>query len=273
MSKYNTIDDRMKEAYEHRYRYYLTENLPVIIRLDGCHFHSFCKGMQKPFDKIFVETMQDTMKYLCENIMGCKFGFVQSDEISLLLTNNDTKETQPWFGNNLQKIVSVSAALCTMAFNNFFSKNVNRYWVDSFFEKQNEENAKYFEKMKSKIGTAYFDARAFIVPENEVDNCFIWRQNDCTRNSVQSLAQFLYSQKEIHGINTSQLQNKMFEEKGINWNDLTTVEKRGTCCYRKQVKVAGQNGEMVTRNKWFLDTEMPILSQTPQFVLEKMKNV
>ena len=116
-----------------------------------------------------------------------------------------------------------------------------------------------------------FDSRAFIIPAEEVHNYFVWRQNDCMRNSIQGLAQSLYSEREIHRINTSKLQNKMFSEKGVNWNDYTVVERRGTCIYKVPTKVIGLNGETVIRNKWTLDINMPILSkpESKEFVTSK----
>ena len=99
---YDTLDDRMKNAYEHRYRMYLPDRIPVILRLDGKAFHSFTRGLKKPFDALFIKTMQDTMEYLCANIQGCKFGYVESDEISLCLWNWSKNESDAWFGNNLQ---------------------------------------------------------------------------------------------------------------------------------------------------------------------------
>lgn len=115
-----TIGDRMKNNYENITRYYLTRRMPVIIRIDGKAFHTFTKGFKKPFDDILVKTMQDTMKYLCENIQGCVLGYTQSDEISLVLTDYAELTTDAWFGNNLQKMCSVSASMATMAFNKFF---------------------------------------------------------------------------------------------------------------------------------------------------------
>lgn len=120
--EYKTLGDRMKGAYENRYRNYLPENIPVIIRLDGAHFHNFCRGMKKPFDPIFVKTMQQTMLKLCEIIPNVKFGYVESDEISLVMIQSK-RNSQPWFDNNIQKIVSTSAALCTLWFNNYFAEN------------------------------------------------------------------------------------------------------------------------------------------------------
>ena len=105
------LGDRMKENYENRSKTYLTRRTPVIIRIDGCHFHTFTKGLKKPYDSLFIEVMQRTTKSLCESIQGCKFGYVESDEISLLLTDYDTLKTDAWFDYSVQKICSVAASM------------------------------------------------------------------------------------------------------------------------------------------------------------------
>ena len=260
--KYETLGDRMKGAYENKYRLYLPERIPVIIRLDGKAFHTFCRGLKKPFDDLFISVMQDTMLDLCKNISGCKLGYVQSDEISLLLVQTK-EESQPWFDNNIQKIVSVSASMATLYFNKNFEKRVFELMENYAKDKSDytEEELKYIDKLDSKIYTAMFDSRVFVLPKEEVNNYFIWRQIDCTRNSILSLAQSLYSDKEIHGIKCDALQDKMFTEKNVNWNDLSTVKKRGTCAIRKEVEVNG-----VVRNKWFIDEDIPIFTQDKTYV-------
>lgn len=260
--KYETLGDRMKCAYENKYRLYLPERIPVIIRLDGKAFHTFCRGLKKPFDDLFISVMQDTMLDLCKNISGCKLGYVQSDEISLLLVQT-RDESQPWFDNNIQKIVSVSASMATLYFNKNFEKRVFELMENYAKDKSDytEEELKYIDKLDSKIYTAMFDSRIFVLPKEEVNNYFIWRQIDCTRNSILSLAQSLYSDKEIHGIKCDSLQDKMFTEKNVNWNDLSTVKKRGTCAIRKEVEVNG-----VVRNKWFIDEDIPIFTQDKNYI-------
>lgn len=267
--EYKTLSDRMKGAYENRYRNYLPENLPVIIREDGAHFHSFCRGMKKPFDPIFVKTMQQTMLKLCEIIPNVKFGYVESDEISLVMIQSE-RNSQPWFDNNIQKIVSTSAALCTLWFNNYFAENtIIDTTLDIFNMNQDSYDWKMVRKGKE---MPTFDSRVFVVPAFEVHNYFVWRQQDCTRNSIQAVAQSLYSQKELHGINTTKLQDKMFTEKGVNWNDYTTVEKRGTCAYRIPTTVIGKEGQETIRYKWVLDYEMPILTseEGKDFISQKV---
>lgn len=258
--KYETLGDRMKGAYENRYRIYFPERTPVIVRLDGRAFHTFCRGLKKPFDSLFISVMQDTMLKLCENISGCKFGYVQSDEISLLLMQT-RNESQPWFDNNLQKIVSVSASMATLYFNKIWEERCLEFLDKAFSENWTSEDEKYIETLNNKCNAATFDSRAFILPEEEVCNYYIWRQQDATRNSILSLAQSLYSQKEMQGIKCDKLQDKMFTEKDVNWNDLTIVEKRGTCVIPKMIEVNG-----VMRNKMVIDTEIPIFTQDRNYI-------
>lgn len=260
--KYDSLGNRMKFAYENRYRFYLPEKIPVIIRLDGKSFHTFCRGLKKPFDDLFIEAMQKTMLELCSNISDCKLGYVESDEISLFLMQTK-RESEPWFSNNLQKIVSVSASMATMYFNKFFSELVDNYVIDV----NDSDCIQYHKVLKEKKGNAIFDSRAFILPEHEVINYFIWRQQDCTRNSIQSLAQSLYPVNEIKGIKNNVLQDKIFTEKGINWNDLTTVKKRGTCAVKKsQTFKIPNTEEEIIRDKMTLDYNIPIFSQEREYI-------
>ena len=257
-----TLGDRMKNNYENITRYYLTRRMPVIIRLDGRSFHTFTRGFKKPFDDILVKTMQDTMKHLCENTQGCVLGYTQSDEISLVLTDYAELTTDAWFGNNLQKMCSVSASMATMAFNKYFRTMIEDYCEydpTASFEQRN----KYIDAYDK---GAMFDSRVFNIPKEEITNYFIWRQNDATRNSIQGLAQANFSQKQIHSLNNSQLQDKLHEEKGINWNDCKTVEKRGSC-------VIHVFDESINRSKWVIDEEIPIFTQNRDYIENILKKL
>lgn len=252
-----SIGDRMKENYENRSKTFLTRRTPVIIRADGCCFHTFTKGFKEPFDLTFMKVMQETALELCKSIQGCKLGYVQSDEISLLLTDYDTLTTDAWFGYSVQKICSVTAAMATLFFNRKLAieadvlKNVP-IW----------DNPDLARKYADRLGMlnykvaegAYFDARAFNIPQAEVTNYFIWRQQDATRNSIESLARAYFSDKECYKKNTSQLQDMLHEQKGVNWNNCLTSEKRGTCIVKDEE--AG----------WVIDTETPIFTKDRDYV-------
>ncbi|HLD91558.1 MAG TPA: tRNA(His) guanylyltransferase Thg1 family protein [Patescibacteria group bacterium] len=206
--KNDDLGTRMKEQYENRTRIKLPRRTNTIIRLDGKAFHTFTKDFNRPFDVRFIYLMNETAEYLCENIQGCKFAYVQSDEISLLLTDYDKITSEAFFDGNIQKITSITASMATMIFN----------------EMLNEDD-----RITEKSQRAMFDSRAFtIADKEEVINYFIWRQKDAVRNSVQMVAQSLYSHKELQGKNCSQLQDMIFN-KGQNWNDYPIGQKRGRC--------------------------------------------
>lgn len=270
--KNDALGNRMKR-YENVTRNYLTRRVPVIIRVDGKAFHTFTRGMKKPFDNIFMQTMQETMRYLCENIQGCALGYTQSDEITLVLTDYETITTDAWFGYNIQKMSSISASMATLAFNKFFEENVNIY-SENLFDAWNttEEDWGYFEALSDKVNKALFDSRVFSLPKEEVCNCLIWRQQDATRNSIQAVGQANFSQKQLHGKSCNVIQDMLFTEKGVNWNDFPTDCKRGTCCYRISENTTmidpRDKGKLidVSRNIWVIDNEIPIFTKDRDFI-------
>lgn len=192
-NKKDSLGDRMK-GYENISRDYLTRRIPAIIRLDGKAFHTFTKGMAKPFDPIMTTAMQQTMKYLCENIQGCILGYTQSDEITLVLTDYATIKTDAWFGYNIQKMVSIAASMATLAFDREFIIAHGDWFEKSFNNGVSEHPG--FSRLdslySSKRHKAMFDARVFSIPKEEVCNCLIWRQQDATRNSIEAVGQAFF---------------------------------------------------------------------------------
>lgn len=270
----DSLGDRMKE-YEYVTRNYLTRKLPVILRLDGKAFHSFTRGLKKPFDYIFVNSMQNTMKYLCENIQGCVIGYTQSDEITLVLVDYQNREASAWFDYEVQKMCSIAASMATMAFNKFFYKNVENWGYDNIPDWScGGTNEPVDEKLWKQANVylkacekgAMFDARVFSIPKEEVANCLIWRQQDATRNSIQSVGQANFSHTQLHGKNCSNIQDMLMLEKGINWNDYPTHLKRGSCCIKKSFKINEGTEQEAIRNKWVIDTEIPIFTQDKDYV-------
>ena len=277
-NKKDSLGDRMKEYYENRAKTYLTRRMPVIIRLDGKAFHSFTKGLKKPYDEIFHNTMNNTMKYLCENIQGCKLGYTQSDEITLLLTDYDTLTTDAWFGYGVQKMCSVAASMATMAFNKFLAyeyEELNRF-VSEWEHSREDEEYMYtvYDKM---VKGAMFDARCFNIPEDEVTNCFVWRQQDATRNAIQMLGQCNFSHKELHGKSCNDIQDMLMLQNGINFNDMPTEFKRGVCCVKNRVVCEPYGNRMLVNNvgegQWVLDKNIPIFTQDRDYIEDVLKYI
>jgi tRNA(His) 5'-end guanylyltransferase len=222
--------------------------------------------------------MQETMKYLCENIQGCVLGYTQSDEISLILVDYAELTTDAWFGNNLQKMCSVSASMATLAFNKAFTRNISKQSKRLYTEYLEEKDASYIETLEIAMNKgAMFDSRVFTIPKEEVCNYMLWRQQDATRNSILSVGQANFNQKELHGQSCNSIQDMLMTQKGINWNDYATTLKRGSCCIKeattvKRVDILGKEVDIETRSEWVIDNEIPIFSQDRNYI-ERLINV
>jgi tRNA(His) 5'-end guanylyltransferase len=202
------------------------------------------------------------MKYLCENIQGCKLGYCQSDEISLLITDYETINTAAWFDYQVQKMCSIAASMATLVFNRVFGELVSKHL--SWHDYNNYEVALH----KAKITGAMFDARCFSIPKEEVCNYFIWRQQDATRNSIQMVGQANFSHRELQNKSCDKIQDMLMTQKDTNWNDFDTVKKRGSCCTKtgKHTIVDIQTGEQKERFIWEIDKNIPIFTQDRNYI-------
>ena len=267
MSIHDDLGTRMKE-YEKRNQYYLQKRTPVAIRVDGRSFHTFTKGFKRPFDDVLIKTMQETAKYMCENMGNAKFAYVQSDEITIILVDYDTLETDCWFNYRTDKLCSISASMATMAFNKFFKKNAENYIqncatdyeTDGLYGKGTPEYQLCEIYQKAVEKGAMFDARCFNIPKEEVTNLVYWRQLDAIRNSIQMVGQANFSHKELQNKSCNMIQDMLNEQKGINWNDYPTVCKRGTAVIKDGSSFyTGSSLENRWHEGWKIDIEMPIL--------------
>lgn len=285
---------RMKE-YESVSKTKLIRRMPVIIRIDGRAFHTFTKGFKRPFDEVLIKSMQDTMKYLCENIQGCVLGYHQSDEITLLLVDYKELNTSPWFDNEVQKICSITASMATMVFNKFFQRNVEENILEykcsltpQCVEIQ-QKAEKYHRILREAASKgAMFDTRCFNIPKDDVTNNFYWRQLDATRNSIQMVGQAHFSHRELQNKNCNEIQDMLFTQKGINWNDFATPLKRGSCCVKERCFEECEKGaeiewsegypeggvrEGLWRNTWIIDKEIPIFKGEGRDYIDKLVHV
>lgn len=244
-----TLEDRMKFYYEQNTCTKLPENIPVILRLDGRAFHTLTRGLEKPFDEKFIKLMNGIAIDLCDNeIQNAKMAYLQSDEISILIYKGVFSDS--WFGNDVQKMVSISASRAS-----------------SF--------AIRFDRASDQLFSAkgiVFDSRVFVIPEKEVCNYFIWRQRDWGRNSLQMLARKYYSQKQLNKKTSSDMHEMIFK-KSDNWNNLETFLKRGRCVIpsketvfvtKKETK--GNFEGTVDRKVWKVDNDIPVFSKDRKYV-------
>ena len=250
----DALGKRMKDNYETIPKTRLMRRTPVAIRIDGRAFHTFTRGFKRPFDDVLANSMHNTLEYLCNNIQGCVFGYTQSDEITLILCDYQTLTTDAWFDYEIQKMCSISASMATMIFNKEFSKAVDNVTIDIDNE---EDDTKYINTLiKAKEKGAMFDSRCFNIPKEEVTNLIYWRQLDATRNSIQMVGQANFSHKQLQNKSCNEIQDMLYVQKGINWDDTPTRYKRGVACFRDE-------------SGWILDYEMPIIKGEDRDYVEK----
>ena len=263
----DSLGSRMK-MYEQQSRTFLKRKTPVIMRLDGCHFHTVTRGFNKPFDPTIERAMKHTMLYLCSHIQGCVLGYTQSDEITLVLCDYQKPDTAAWYDYNLQKIVSVSAGMAAVA----FIDSIRMEHAFLHFDYECETVQKRIDLLQKTLDSnVFFDSRAFNVPtKEEVVNNLIWREQDAIRNSIQGLAQSVFSHSEIQGIKNKDILEKLKDEKGIDWNSyLTNYQQRG-CCAVKVESDGEYNGTPVKRTSWDIDNNIPIFTQDRDYILSRI---
>lgn len=236
----NSLFQRMK-IYEDAAETTLPRRLPVIIRVDGKAFHTYTKCLAKergkPFNRHLIHVMETTAMKLCREVQGTQLAYTQSDEISLLVHGYKTFSTQPWLNNRIQKMCSIAAGVASAT----FTKESWKIWkdpMDGF--------------VQDDIVPAVFDARVFVLPEAEVCNYFIQRQQDATRNSIQSLARSLYSHRQCDHKNTDQLK-EMCTQAEVPWESLPTTQQRGRCLVRLE-------------HCWTVDYETPMFVENRDYI-------
>lgn len=244
------LEDRMK-AYEQATRTVLPRRLPIIVRVDGKGFSNYTKLLPgKPFDRNFISVMESTAIALCQEIQGAQIAFVQSDEISVLVHGYKKFESEPWFGNQVQKMVSVAAGVASAT----FTAKSWRMW--------SKLAVREADKLPSldDIEPACFDARAFVMPEADVANYFLWRQRDGLRNSIQMFARSHFSHSELHKKSTSEMV-EMCKAKGHDWYALPPSQRNGRAVYRESKLVDGS-----WRSHFITDTNVPLFVDNKQYI-------
>jgi tRNA(His) 5'-end guanylyltransferase len=280
------LSERIKSHYEDRYKTKLMRGAITFLRLDGKSFSKFTKALNKPFDEGFSEDMDMTAKFLCENIQGAKFAYTQSDEITVVLTDYDTIDTQAWFDYEVNKMVSISASLATGRFNQlrmyrYFAgpknnivtendKTIGEHFrVNVNLEGVTDDIASFVNYLPLNDKLGFFDSRVFQVPNvEEMINVLVWRQQDCSRNSVSMAATEYLGHKATEGKSGAEKQEMLFQQKGINWNDYKTKFKRGSVIRKIQVEEKG-----TIRSRWIVDEDTPIFTADKEYLRQLVPKI
>lgn len=215
----DSLGDRCKK-YESVYERYFLPKTPIIIRVDGKAFHTWTKGCGKPFDQPLITCMFESAKEVAKQMQGCRALYAQSDEVTFVLTDDSTLESQHWFGGRQNKIESVTAAMMTAYFNKNWLENIRTNYQNGFFDING----------KCVINPAIFDARAFQCPKEDVANVFLWRVKDWERNSLSMFCLQFFSPKELHGQGRAD-QKEMLKKIGHSWEDECTNQQKNGSWY------------------------------------------
>lgn len=241
-----TLNELCK-GYEKQQHVFMDKSKPIIIRLDGKGFSKLTKKLKKPICPIFQQAMQDTVKYLLENIQGSVVGYQQSDEITLVLDSYTKEDSQMWFNGRTDKILSVSGSMATWYFNRRFLEIAENLYdkLSETVKLCNEDEINYLnyvggvvEYAKSYNFKGMFDSRVFQCEREEIYKMLKWRQRDCYVNSVNSLAQANFSRTQLFKIGTEE-RRALMKANGIDWDSYTFVEKYGFVMSLVETEVNG----------------------------------
>lgn len=187
------------KQYQKEYDYRLPKKSYTILQLDGRAFHTFTKGMEEPFDDRLIESMNAVAIAVLTEVSNAKFAYVQSDEINILVTDFDTETTQAYFSNRIQKVTSISSSVASATMSRLYP----------------EKNL------------ALFDARFFAVPDKHAaEEFFLWRQVDAIKNSIQSVGQSVFTEKELFQKKGTDIK-EMLKEAGIPWEAFSLEKRQG----------------------------------------------
>jgi len=217
----------MKQDYEDALRLVLPRRSYVVIRIDGRSFHTFTKNLERPYSRLLADALDSAALSLCQEMIGCRFAYGQSDEYSFLLTDFEKENAPLWFDGNVQKMVSVSASLFTAYFNRAFPSD--------------------------KI--AAFDSRVLVISQKtEVEKYFLWRQLDASANSLNMLASAHYPHSELVGKSNTEKHEMLFA-KSVNWAKQPADFKRGRLVRRSS------NGAA-----WETDLAIPVFNRDTSYL-------
>ena len=198
------LGNRMKADYEDALRLYVPRRTHVVLRIDGRGFHTFTAKLERPYCRALADALDSAALSLCQEMIGCRFAYGQSDEYSFVLSDMEPSNAPLWFDGNVQKMVSVSASLFTGFFNQAFPA--------------------------ARPGA--FDSRLLVIAQkSEVEKYLLWRQLDASANSLNMLASAHFSHAELDGRSTAE-KHDLLHGKGINWAKEPADFKRGRAVVR-----------------------------------------
>lgn len=260
--KFDNLEDRMN-YFRDLADYKLIPNSYVLAMVDGRGFSSKIKKRFKlPFDDTFIDIMNQVAAYVCKEIQGCKFAFAQSDEISFIITDFDTPESDSFFGYRLCKMQSIIAGLATAKFNQLI-------WKELLATPCSTEN---LVQMMEDQPLYHFDCKCWNVPtHNDAIGWILYRQNDCIRNSKQQAAQTYLSHKALVGKHTDEQIELLKREKGIDWNtEYDDGKKYGRFIFKEEKTLYTAQNEPYIRSYFTIHNGCPLTIEENREIIKNL---
>ena len=252
-------EDITKSMFEDMSYMFLKRNSPAIIMIEGEDYREFVSKFQKPFDPLFTDTMQQTLKYMCENIPCCIFGYTKEFEVTILLLPPKDISEKTWFGRDVQKITSMAASMATVKFNKYFEKTAKSYVMAG----NNFDETRKLSAMQGYVNAidkgAFFTAKCFNIALNDIPEYIYKQQKESIHTGVQLMGRTYFSEEELRGKTQADIQFMVFDKAGINFDSYLPENKRGSACVRSHRAEEMLEHMGIEDELWEINKDVPVL--------------
>lgn len=249
------LKDRIS-SYQEAAAHKLLGKLPIIMVVNGRSFSKLTSLLDKPFSNLIAECMCSTLLRLTQEVDGAIFGYSFNDEMVIIARNDQNLDTAPWYDNDIQKISSIVSSISTLHFNNYAnSLDLNL------------------------MGEPVFTTNVFAVPNiMEAINVMVSKQQQAFQSAIHfaCLYELLkkYDKNDIKEMLSGTGQDEKIQllqqECGVDFNEYPLAFRRGVACYRAPKLLHFDNTEII-KNKWTLNTEIPIFTKEHAFLSQIFK--
>lgn len=259
-----------KSYYENTPFNFLKRNLPAVILISGEEYQKFTEKFQKPYDSIFLSSMQNTLVYMCSQIPGCIMGYTKEFDMTIIFNSPSNIETPSWYNFDINKITTLTASMATLKFNKTFEKSAKTYVMSG----NNFDETRKFTAMQGYVSAieegALFTSKTFNIQPDQIADYLFLQQKQTIDNAVHEMGLEYFKEAELADKSSSDIQFMVFDKSGINFDSYPSEFKRGTACVKNTIK----DGELISPLKeagaWVIDKHMPLLKPGSRSYIEEV---
>ena len=264
----NCPGELIESYYESDSFDFLKRNMPIIIQIRLENYEKFIEKFLKPFDRLYVDSIQETLKHLCENISDCVFGYATEYSYTIVVCPSQNDEHIIGYNYDIQRMSTLAASMATLQFNRIFEKKAKTYVMNGTnFDKTFKLNAMQVYVSSIEKGAA-FSARCFNISKEGIYEYLHQQQKSCIENGIYEMGKTYLTESELEENSSGRVQFMVYEKEKINFDNYPTDYKRGTACYRK--KADFEESEASGQEQiWFIDKNMPMLKKENEEFIEQ----